>query len=46
MSTQNFTDLNTMYVNCTLKKSPELTYTQGLMDVSIKIMEKEGVQAD
>ncbi len=46
MLTQNFTGLKAMYVNCTLKKSPELTHTQGLMDVSIKIMEKEGVQVD
>ena len=46
MSKQNFTGLKAMYVNCTLKKSPELTHTQGLMDVSIKIMEKEGVQVD
>ena len=33
-----------MYVNCSLKRSPELSHTQGLMDVSMKIMEKEGVQ--
>ncbi len=46
MSKQNFTGLKAMYVNCTLKKSPELTHTQGLMDVSIKIMKKEGVQVD
>ncbi len=46
MSKQNFTGLKAMYVNCTLKKSPELTHTQGLMNVSIKIMEKEGVQVD
>lgn len=46
MSKQNFTGLKAMYVNCTLKKSPELSHTQGLMDVSINIMEKEGVMVD
>lgn len=46
MSKQDFSGLKAMYVNCTLKKSPELTHTQGLMNVSVKIMEKEGVQVD
>jgi len=35
-----------MYVNCSLKRSSELSHTQGLMDVSMKIMEKEGVQVN
>ena len=48
MPAQNpdFSGLKAMYVNCTLKKSPEISHTQGLMDVSIRIMEKEGVQVD
>jgi multimeric flavodoxin WrbA len=42
----NFSDLRTLYVNCTLKPSPEISNTQGLMDVSIGIMEKQGVSVD
>ena len=43
MSQPDFTGLTAIYVNCTLKKSPEISHTQGLMDVSARIMEKEGV---
>jgi multimeric flavodoxin WrbA len=39
-----FAGLKAMFVNCTLKKSPELSHTKGLMDVSAGIMEREGVQ--
>ncbi len=42
----NFESLHAVYVNCTLKKSPQQSHTQGLMDVSIRIMKKEGVQVD
>lgn len=42
----DFGDLKAMYVNCTLKRSPELSHTAGLMDVSKKIMEKEGVSVE
>lgn len=35
-----------MYINCTLKKSPDKSHTQGLMDLSVAIMEKEGVKVD
>ena len=44
MEKSDFSELKAMYVNCSLKRSPELSHTQGLMDVSMKIMEKEGVQ--
>lgn len=39
----DFSVLKAVYVNCTLKKSPRQSHTQGLMDVSQKIMQKEGV---
>lgn len=39
----DFSQLKAMFVNCTLKKTPELSHTQGLMDLSINIMKKEGV---
>ena len=39
----DFSDLKACFLNCTLKKSPELSHTQGLMDVPLLIMEKNGV---
>ena len=45
-STWDFTDLRALYVNCTLKPSPGVSNTQGLMDISIAIMEANGVAVD
>lgn len=42
----NFKELKALYINCTLKKSPELSHTEGLMKVSMNIMEKEGVSVE
>ena len=42
----SFSDLKAVYVNCTLKKSPETSHTEGLMEVSRAIMEREGVTTD
>jgi multimeric flavodoxin WrbA len=41
-----FSGLNALFVNCTLKKSPETSNTDGLMAVSKAIMEKQGVSVD
>jgi multimeric flavodoxin WrbA len=41
-----FDDLSALYINCTLKPSPELSHTQALADRSISIMEKQGVTVD
>ncbi|MFI5706463.1 flavodoxin family protein [Kribbella sp. NPDC051620] len=41
-----YDDLRALFVNCTLKRSPEPSNTEGLVDVSRKIMEKHGVQVD
>lgn len=41
-----YDDLRAVFINCTLKKSPETSHTQGLMDRSIAIMEKVGVSVD
>jgi multimeric flavodoxin WrbA len=41
-----FSDLTACFVNCTLKPSPTLSHTQGLMDVSKAIMAKHGVTID
>jgi multimeric flavodoxin WrbA len=43
---QDFSDLSALYINCTLKRSPETSNTQGLMDLSMGIMEKQGVSVD
>jgi multimeric flavodoxin WrbA len=45
-STWDFSDLKAVYVNCTLKPSPAISNTQGLMDISIAIMEANGVAVD
>ena len=42
----DYSDLKALFVNCTLKRSPETSNTQGLMDVSIEIMRKQGVEVD
>src|SRR5215467_2977575 len=41
-----FDDLRAMFINCTLKRSPELSHTQGLIERSTAIMEKNGVTVD
>jgi multimeric flavodoxin WrbA len=42
----DFSDLRAVYVNCTLKRSPEVSHTQGLADRSIEIMRRQGVTVD
>ncbi len=44
--TFRFDNLKAVYINCTLKKSPEVSNTQGLMDTSIRLMRDHGVQVD
>ena len=39
----NFSDLQALFLNCTLKRSPDISHTQGLIDISQAIMEKMGV---
>lgn len=41
-----FDDLSAVYLNCTLKPSPQVSNTQGLMDVSIGIMRGQGVSVE
>ncbi|MGW6421254.1 flavodoxin family protein [Nocardia sp. NPDC055053] len=38
-----YDDLSALFVNCTLKRSPEPSNTQGLIDVSAHIMAENGV---
>ena len=42
----DFSHLRAMYINCTLKRSPERSHTQGLVDVSAGIMRKHGVEVE
>ncbi|MEX2653571.1 MAG: flavodoxin family protein [Acidimicrobiia bacterium] len=42
----DFSDLRALFVNCTLKPSPEQSHTQGLMDISMEIMRRNGVTVD
>ncbi len=42
----DFSDLKALFLNCTLKKSPELSHTQGLIDISKAIMEKSGIAVE
>ena len=42
----DYSDLSAVYINCTLKRSPEPSHTQGLADRSIAIMERNGVSVE
>lgn len=42
----DFSDLNALFLNCTLKRSPEMSHTQGLIDMSKAIMEKNGITVE
>ena len=41
-----YSELKALYINCTLKKSPTLSHTQGLIDLSRRTMESRGVQTN
>src|SRR5262245_57961500 len=45
-SLTDFADLRALFINGTLKCSPELSHTGGLIDVSAAIMRKNGVTVD
>ena len=42
----DFSDLTALFINCTLKKSPETSHTDGLVRISRAILEKNGVTVD
>jgi multimeric flavodoxin WrbA len=46
MTETSYDDLRALFINCTLKRSPETSNTEGLVEVSSKIMTKHGVQVD
>ena len=41
-----FDDLRALFVNCTLKRSPEPSNTDGLIELSSGIMRRPGVSVD
>jgi multimeric flavodoxin WrbA len=45
-SPYDFSGLRAVFVNCTLKRSPEVSNTGGLMEISAEIMRRNGVQVD
>ncbi|WP_405771169.1 flavodoxin family protein [Streptomyces sp. NBC_00080] len=44
--TYRFADLSALFVNCTLKPSPQISHTQGLVDKSRAVMDAHGVTTD
>jgi multimeric flavodoxin WrbA len=42
----DYSDLTALYINCTLKRSPEPSHTQGLMERSMDIMRVNGIEVD
>lgn len=45
-SSWDFSDLRALFINCTLKPSPERSHTRGLMDIAIAVMEANGVNVE
>jgi multimeric flavodoxin WrbA len=45
-SETDYSDLKALFINCTLKRSPEPSHTQGLMDLSEEIMRRNGVEVE
>ncbi len=42
-SSWDFSDLKALFINCTLKKTPGLSHTEGLIRISRAIMERTGL---
>jgi len=42
----DYADLRALFINCTLKRSPEVSHTGGLIDISTAIMRKHGVSVE
>jgi multimeric flavodoxin WrbA len=45
-SETDYSDLRALFINCTLKRGPERSHTQGLMDISMEIMRRNGVAVE
>jgi multimeric flavodoxin WrbA len=42
----DYSDLQALFINCTLKRSPEVSNTEGLASISMAIMKANGVTVD
>jgi multimeric flavodoxin WrbA len=42
----DFSDFKALFINCTLKRSPTISHTRGLIDISKAIMEKNNVDVE
>lgn len=42
----DFSDLRALFISCTLKRSPDISNTEGLADIAMEIMRRQGVQVD
>jgi multimeric flavodoxin WrbA len=42
----DFSDVKALFISCTLKKSPDVSNTEGLAQISINIMKKHGVKVE
>jgi multimeric flavodoxin WrbA len=42
----DFSDLKALFINCTLKKSPEKSHTKGLIDISQSVMESNKISVE
>src|SRR3954471_23120938 len=42
----DYSDLTALFINCTLKRSPERSHTDGLASISEGIMRRQGVTVD
>ena len=42
----SYGDLRALFINCTLKRSPDRSHTQGLISRSQSIMDKQGVATE
>lgn len=45
-TTVDYSDLSALFVNCTLKRSPEVSNTEGLAKISMGILEANGVRTE
>jgi multimeric flavodoxin WrbA len=45
-SETDYSDLRALFINCTLKRSPEVSNTQGLMDITMEIMRRNDVEGE
>ena len=45
-STVDYSDLSALFINCTLKRSPEQSHTEGLAAIAMEIMRRQDVAVD